>query len=53
MVDAHAHLGFTEADFLSAGGDVIQGMKNQGYGQDEIDEVVCIMVSMKDMVIAK
>lgn len=51
MVDAHAHLQFTEADFLSAGGDVIQAMKNKGYGEDEINEFVCILVSMKDMVI--
>ena len=51
MVDAHSHLQFTEADFLSAGGDVIQAMKNKGYGENEINEMVCILVSMKDMVI--
>ena len=31
----------TNADFLAAGGDVIQAMKNLGYGQNEIDEVIC------------
>ena len=51
MVDAHAHLALTEADFLSAGSDVMQAMKNMGYGEDETNEVVCILVSMKDMVI--
>jgi hemoglobin len=51
MVEAHKHMQMTQADFLSAGGDVIQAMKNKGYGQNEIDEFVCILVSMKDMVI--
>ena len=53
MVEAHKHMQMTQADFLSAGGDVIQAMKNKGYGQNEIDEFVCILVSMKDMVIYK
>lgn len=53
MVDAHKHMQMTQADFLSAGGDVVQAMKNMGYGQNEIDEFVCILVSMKDMVIYK
>jgi len=51
MVDAHAHLEFNEGDFLSAGADVMQAMKNLGYGEGETNEVVCILVSMKDMVI--
>ena len=51
MKAAHAHLEMTNADFLSAGGDVIKAMKNLGYGQDEIDEVVCILVSFVDQVI--
>lgn len=51
MVDAHQTMGLADADFLSAGGDVIQAMENLGYGQDEIDEVVCILVSLKDQVV--
>ena len=51
MTDAHSHLKMTNADFLSAGGDVMKAMANLGYEQQEIDEVVCILVSMKDMVI--
>lgn len=51
MVDAHARHKFTEADFLSAGADVGLAMKNLGYGENEINEIVCILVSMKDMVI--
>jgi truncated hemoglobin YjbI len=48
---SHEHLKLTNADFMAAGGDVIQAMKNLGYGQDEIDEVVCILVSLRDQVV--
>lgn len=51
MKAAHAHLEMTNADFLSAGGDVMTAMQNLGYGQEETDEVVCILVSMKDQVV--
>ena len=53
MKAAHAHMKMTEADFLSAGSDVMKAMKNKGYGENETNEVVCILVSMKDMVIYK
>lgn len=53
MQSAHAHLELSNADFLSAGGDVTQAMKNMGYGNDEIQEFVCILVSMKDLVITR
>jgi hemoglobin len=48
---AHAHLRMTTSDFLSAGGDVAQAMHNLGYGEDETNEIVCILVSMKDLVV--
>ena len=51
LPDSHAHLKLTDADFLSAGGDIVKAMQNLGYGQEEIDEVVCILVSLKDQVI--
>lgn len=51
MVDAHRDMKLSDADFLSAGGDVIQAMENQGYKQEEIDEVVCILMSLKDQVV--
>ena len=53
MPESHDHLELTEADFLSAGGDVIKAMETMEYGQEEIDEVVCILVSLKDRVITK
>ena len=30
---------------------VATGMQNMGYGEDEIQEFLCILVSMKDLVI--
>jgi hemoglobin len=53
MPTAHAHLELSAADFLSAGGDVMHAMQNKGYGENEIQEMVCILVSMKDLVITK
>jgi hemoglobin len=51
LTSAHAHLHLTDADFLAAGGDIIHAMQTMEYGQDEIDEFVCILVSMKDLVV--
>ena len=53
MPTAHAHLELSDADFLSAGGDVMAGMQNVGYGEEEIQEFVCILVSMKNLVITR
>jgi hemoglobin len=51
LSDSHRHMRLTNADFLAAGGDVIQAMKNLDYGQDEIDEVVCALVGLRDQVV--
>jgi hemoglobin len=51
MVSAHAHLALTDADFLAAGGDIVTAMSSQGHGQEEIEEIVCILVSLKDQVV--
>jgi len=51
MPTAHSHLNLTDADFLSAGGDIVKAMKSMDYGQDEIDEVICILLSLKDQVV--
>jgi len=53
MPSAHVHLELSQADFLSAGGDVATGMQNMGYGEEEIQEFLCILVSMKDLVITR
>ncbi len=49
--DAHAISGLTDGDFLAAGGDSITAMGNKGYVQDEIDEVACILLPLKDQVV--
>jgi hemoglobin len=51
MPDAHARLELTDADFLQAGGDIVKAMQTMGYEQNEIDEFVCILVSLKDQVV--
>jgi len=53
MPAAHAHLELTDDHFLAAGSDVMAAMKSMGYDQNEIDEVVCILVSLKDQVVFK
>jgi truncated hemoglobin YjbI len=51
MKDVHAHLGITPADFLAAGGDVNSVMKQMKYGDNEIQEVVCALVSFVPVVV--
>ena len=51
LPSSHAHLNLTDADFLSAGGDIITAMQTLKYGQEEIDDLVCIFVSLKDQVV--
>ena len=50
---SHAHLKLTDADFLSAGGDIVKSMNSMEYGQNEIDEFLCILLSLKDQVVFK
>jgi hemoglobin len=51
MPSAHENLHLTDADFMSAGGDIVTAMKTMGYGQNEIDEMLCILLSLKDQVV--
>jgi hemoglobin len=51
LVSAHAHLDLTNAHFLAAGGDVMQAMENEGCTEDEIQEIVCILVSLRHKVV--
>ncbi len=51
MPAAHEHLHLTDADFLAAGGDIVKAMQTMGYGENEISEFVCILVSLKDQVV--
>ena len=51
MDEVHKNLGITHADFLSAGGDVQNVMKELGYGENEIQESVCFLVSFVPAVV--
>jgi len=50
---SHVEMKLTDAHFLSAGGDIMMAMKSLGHGQNEIDEFLCILVSLKDQVVMK
>lgn len=50
MVAVHEGMGITNALFLSAGGDVGMAMQNLGYGSDETEEMICILVSLRPQV---
>lgn len=51
LAESHAHLKLTNADFLSAGQDVMQGMKNSGCQEAEINQVLCMFLSLRDQVV--
>lgn len=51
MEKVHAHLNITNADFMAAGGDVQGTMKKLGYGEEEIQEVICALASFIPQVV--
>jgi hemoglobin len=51
LTTSHRSMKLTNRDFVLAGGDVVQAMKNLKYGPDEIDEVVCSLVSLRPKVV--
>jgi hemoglobin len=51
LTESHAHMQLTNADFMAAGSDVMQAMKNLEYGQNEIDEMVCALVGLREHVV--
>jgi len=51
MAQVHEQLGISYSDFLSAGGDVQTVMKGLGYGDEEIQEAVCFLVSFVPQVV--
>ncbi len=53
MVASHAGMGVTPEVFLSAGGDIGTAMQAVGWGADEQQEFMCIILSMKDDVLMK
>lgn len=53
MVETHADLGITDADFLIAGGDIEQALRNLGHGDDEIQEVMCSLMPFHEQVVSR
>lgn len=53
MTTTHAHLGITDADFLSAGGDIEQALENLGHGEEETQEVVCSLMPFHEQVVSR
>lgn len=53
MTTVHKNLGITLEDFLVAGGDVQSVMVDIGHGENEIQEVICFLVSLAPTVVTK
>ena len=53
MVAAHAHLGISEAQFLSAGGDIGQALANLGHGEKITQEVMCSLMPFHEQVVTR
>jgi len=51
LTTSHRSMKLTNDDFVLAGGDIVQAMKNLKYGQEEIDEFVCTLVSLRAQVV--
>jgi len=51
LTTSHRSMRLTNGDFVAAGGDVMQAMRNLKHGQEEIDEVVCTLVSLRAQVV--
>jgi len=53
MTTVHKDLGITLRDFLAAGGDVQAVLGDLGHGENEIQEVICFLVSLAPTVVTK
>jgi len=51
--ESHAAMNLTNADFLSAGGDIGAAMDDQGWGENEKQEVLCLFVNRSGEVITQ
>ena len=53
MPEVHKDMGITHADFLVAGDDIQIAMKAQGLGENEVQEMICFLVSLSPQVITR
>ena len=51
MIDAHAHMNMTNAQFLAAGSDLGAGMDFAGWGENEKQELLCAFVGLRPQVV--
>jgi hemoglobin len=51
LTTSHGSMKLTNREFVLAGSDVVQAMKDLKYGQEEVDEVVCTLVSLRAQVV--
>lgn len=53
MVEAHAHLSLSNAEFLAAGSDLGASMDAAGWGEGEKQELLCAFVDLRSQVVAE
>ena len=53
MVEAHAHLGLSNVEFLAAGSDLGAAMDAAGWGEGEKQELLCAFVSLRGDVVTR
>lgn len=51
--EVHKDMGITHADFLVAGDDIQIAMRAQGLGDNEVQEMICFLVSMVPQVVTR
>lgn len=53
MVSAHAHLGISDQEFMSAGGDIGQALANLGHGEKVTQEVICSLMPFHEKIVTQ
>jgi len=51
LMASHKDMHLTNATFMAAGADVMQAMKNMGAGENEIEEMICMFIALRDQVV--
>jgi hemoglobin len=51
LTASHKEMHLTNAEFMAAGADVVQAMKNLGAGESEIEETMCMFMALRDQVV--
>ena len=51
MVETHAGMGLTNEHFMAAGGDMQTALQTAGVGENEVQEVMCMIASLRSEVV--